>query len=361
MSQDSGASKADGGRDHESAALAASPERASPSAELMEMIFGFQASRAIYVAAELGIADLLADGAATVEELAAATGTRPPMLYRLLRALAGRGIFSEREDGRFVMTPLAEPLRRGAPGGSARGYALLAGQPFAQRPWEELLSTLRTGQPGFERVYGASLFEYLSSNADANDIFNDAMTSNTSREADAVVAAYDFGALGTIVDVAGGHGGLIAAILAANPRTRGVLFDRPHVIAGASAILQKRGIAERCQLIDGDMFASVPPGGDAYIVKRAVHDWDDDRAAAILQNCGRAMNEGGRVLVIDMVIPPGNDRDPGKFYDLLMMVMLGGRERTEPEFAELLASAGLKLTRIIPTRSPLSIVEGTRA
>jgi len=275
---------------------AASPEQASASAELTGMIFGFQASRAIYVAAELGIADLLAESARTVQHLAAATGTRAPLLYRLMRALAGRGVFAEREDGRFVMTALAEPLRTDAPGGSARGYALLAGQSFAQRPWEELLATLRTGEPGFDLVYGASLFEYLAGNAEASEVFNDAMTSNTSREADAVVAAYDFRGLGTIVDVAGGHGGLIAAILAANTDTRGVLFDRPHVIAGARATLQGRGLADRCELVGGDMFASVPPGGDAYVIKRTVHDWDDDRACTILENCSRAMNDGGRVL-----------------------------------------------------------------
>lgn len=341
--------------------MADSPRHAPASAQLLEMTVGFQVSRAISAAAELGIADLLAGGPRTVEELAEATGTRPPLLYRLLRALASCGIFAETGDGRFAMTPLAAPLRSDAPGGSVRDYAVFVGQPFVQRPWEELVWSLRTGRPGFDRVYGMSMFEHHSGNAEAGELFNNAMASHTSRETAAIVAAYDFGGLGTVVDVAGGHGGLIAAILAASPGTRGVLFDQPHVIAGARAALQGQGVVGRCQLAGGDMFESVPPGGDAYIVKRVLHDWDDDRAVAILRSCARAMNDGGRVLVIDMVIPPGNDPHLGKFYDLTMLVNLGGRERTEPEFAELLAAAGLRITRVLPTQSPLSIVEGIRA
>jgi hypothetical protein len=341
--------------------MADSPRHAPASAQLLEMTAGFQVSRAISAAAELGLADLLAGGARTVEELAGATGTRPQLLYRLLRALASCGIFAETDGGRFAMTPLAEPLRSDAPGGSVRDYAVFVGQPFVQRPWEELVWSLRTGQPGFDRVYGMSMFEHHSGNAEAGELFNNAMASHTSRETAAIVAAYDFDGLGTVVDVAGGHGGLIAAILAASPGTEGVLFDQPYVIAGARAAVQEQGVAGRCQLAGGDMFASVPPGGDAYILKRVLHDWEDDRAAVILRNCGRAMNDGGRVLVIDMVIPPGNDPHLGKFYDLTMLVNLGGRERTEPEFAELLAAAGLRLTRVVPTQSPLSIVEGTRA
>jgi hypothetical protein len=341
--------------------MAVSPRRAPAGAELTEMILGFQVSRAICAAAELGLADLMAGGARTVAELAAATGTRPPMLYRLLRALASRGVFAEREDGRFALTALAEPLRSDAPGGSVREYALFAGQPFNQRPWEELLWALRTGRPAFDRAYGVPWFEYLSGHPGDGDLFNNAMSSRTSGETAAVVAAYDFAGLGTVVDVAGGHGGLLAAILAASPGTRGVLFEQPHVIAGARAVLDREGLAGRCELAGGDMFASVPPGGDAYIVKRTLHDWDDDRAATVLRNCARAMNDGGRVLVIETVIPPGNDPNLGKLYDLTMMVTLGGRERTEPEFAELLDVAGLRLTRVVPTPSPLSIVEASRA
>lgn len=331
------------------------------SAELMEMIFGFQRSHALYAAAKLGIADLLSDGARSVEELARATDTLAPFLYRLLRALAGVGVFEEHEDGRFAMTRLAEPLRSDAAGGSVRGYALLVGQPFAQRPWEELLTTMRTGQTAFDQMYGTSLFEFLAEHRDAGEIFSDAMTSNTSREADAIVEAYDFGAVGTVVDVAGGHGALLAAILDANAAARGVLLERPHVIAGAADFLRTRKAVDRCSLVEGDMFASVPAGGDAYVLKRVMHDWTDERALTILENCRRAMTADGRVLVIDLVIPAGNGAHPSKFYDLMMLVIAGGRERTEKQFAELFAAAGLTLTRIIPTRSPVAIVEAIAA
>jgi ubiquinone/menaquinone biosynthesis C-methylase UbiE len=297
----------------------------------------------------------------TVTDLADATGTEPRMLFRLLRALASCGVFEQHDDGRFALNALAEPLRPEAAGGSAYRYALYVGQPLVQRPWEQLVSTLRTGRPAFEHVFEAPMFEYLASNPGANDLFNDAMSSNTSRDADAVVGACEFGDDETIVDVAGGHGALLAAILAAAPEAGGVLFDLPHVLAGARETLRSRGVADRCRLVEGDMFESVPSGADTYILKRTLHDWEDDRAAVILANCARAMRDGGRVLVIDMIIPPGADGRLAKLYDLMMMVMLGGRERTEAEFDDLFAAAGLTRTRTIPTTCPLSIVEGVRA
>jgi hypothetical protein len=282
------------------------------------------------------------------------------LLRRLLRVLASRGVFAEEPDGAFVLSALAEPLRSDAPGGSARDYALFLGQPFAQRPWEELTGSLRTGQPGFDLVYRAKLFEYLAANPADGAIFNNAMSSNTSREADAVIAAYDFTPFGRIIDIAGGHGGLLAAILASSAASKGVLFDLPQVIAIATGASRDRGVAGRCELVSGDMFTAVPPGGDAYILKRTLHDWDDNRAASILRHCRDAMNQDGRILIVDMVIPAGNEPHPSKHYDLMMMVMLGGQERTEEEFAVLLAAAGLDLARIIPTRSPLSIIEAVR-
>lgn len=331
----------------------------NPSTELIGMMLGFLESRAICVAAELGLADLLAGGARTVEELAAATATRPELLRRLLRTLASRGVFAEEPDGTFVLSARAEPLRSDAPA-SVRDYALFLGQPFVQRPWEELAGSLRTGQPGFDLLYRARLFEYLAANPADGAIFNNAMSSITSREADAVIAAYDFTAFGRIVDIAGGHGGLLTAVLASSPAATGVLFDLPQVIAIATGVIRDRGVAGRCELVSGDMFTAVPPGGDAYILKRTLHDWDDDRAAGILRNCRDAMNSGGRILIVDMVVPAGNEPHPSKHYDLMMMVMLGGRERTEEEFAALLAAAGLDLARIIPTRSPVSIIEAVR-
>jgi len=327
--------------------------------ELIKMMLGFQLSRAIFVAAELGLADLLADGAQTVAELATATGTQPDMLRRLLRALAGCGIFAEEPDGRFALSALAGPLRSDAPGGSAREYARFLGQPFAQRPWEEMIGSLRTGRSGFELVYGATFFDYLAANPAERAVFAEAMSSNTSREADAVVAAYDFTGPGRIIDIAGGQGVLLAAILAASPEATGVLFDLPPVIA-ATKISSDSSVAARCELVSGDMFTAVPPGGDVYLLKRTVHDWHDDRAAALLRHCRDAMNEGGRILITEMVVPAGNEPHLAKHYDLTMMVMAGGVERTAEEYARLLGLAGLELARIIATRSPLSIIEARR-
>jgi SAM-dependent methyltransferase len=333
---------------------------AAPSTALLDMVYAFELSRAVCVAAELGIADLLFDGPQTVDELAAATGTQPEPLFRLLRALASRGVFEQREDGRFAITALAEQLRRDAPGGSVYEYALYVGLPLVQRPWEELLSTLQTGRPSFERVFEASLFDYLASDAAAGKRFNDAMSSHTTRDALAVVDAYDFQA-GKVVDVAGGHGALIEAVVAATAGATGVLFDRPQVIEGARERLGQGAVADRCQLVSGDMFESVPSGGDVYMLKRTLHDWEDDRAAVVLENCRRAMNEGGRILVIEMVVDPGAAGHMAKFYDLMMLVMIGGRERTEAEFERLFASAGLRLIRTIATGSPLSVLEAAAA
>jgi len=335
-------------------------QSAHPSALVMDMLFGFQVSHALCAAARLGVADLLKDGGKTVDELAAATDTKAPLLYRLLRALAGVGVFAEQASGEFVLTPLAVPLQRDAPEGSVHGYAVMVGERFMQEPWQELLNAVRTGEVAFERTYGTPLFDWLATHREADAMFNDAMTSHTSREADAVVAAYDFGEFKTIVDVAGGHGSLLARILAANPSARGVLFEQPHVVDGAVALLQQAGLGERSSTVAGSIFESVPAGGDLYILKRILHDWDDELSRVILENCRRAMNVGGRVLVVDQVIPPGNDPHVGKFHDLSMMVMLGAQERTREQFAALLLSAGLRLTRVV-TLPTIGLVEAVAA
>jgi len=331
------------------------------STALLDMLYSFEVSRAICVAAELDVAELLAEGPRTVDELGAATGTQPPLLFRLLRALASCGVFEQRDDGRFAMTALAEPLRRDAAGGSIYGYARYVGQPFVQRPWEHLSLTLRTGQPAFERMFDASLFEHLASNPQAAERFNDAMSSHTTHDALAVVGAYAFPEAGTIVDVAGGHGALIEAILNETPAAAGILFDQPQVITGARDRLGDSAVADRCQFVSGDMFQSVPGGGDVYILKRTLHDWDDDHARVVLENCREAMRPGGRILVVEMIIDPGPGGHMAKFYDLMMLVIMGGRERTESEFGQLFASAGLKLSRTLQTGSPLSIMEGVAA
>jgi O-methyltransferase/methyltransferase family protein len=337
--------------------------RAVANTELLDMLYAFELTRAICAAAELGIADLLVDGPRTVEQLADVTGTRPELLYRLLRALASRGIFEQSEhDGRqFALTELAESLLREGPGGTVHDYALYVGKPFLQRSWEQLVPTLRTGQPAFDLAHGLPLFEYLASEPSAAQSFNDAMTSHSRRDAEAVIDVYDFADAGTIVDVAGGHGTLIAKILVAAPGAGGVLFDLPQVVSGARETLRTAGVADRCLLVEGDMFESVPVGGDIYTLKRALHDWSDEQAIAILRNCRAAMSEGGRVLVIEIVIDPGPGGHLAKFYDLMMMVVASGRERTEAEYAELFDAAGLRLARMIRTPGPLSVIEAVGA
>ena len=335
--------------------------RAAANTALLDLLYSFELTRAICAAAELGIADLLADGPRTVEDLAALTGTRPQLLYRLLRALASRDIFRRLDDGRYAQTELGEALRREGPGGTVHAYALYIGQPFLQRSWEQLVPALRTGTPAFDLAHGRPLFEYIAQDAEAAASFNDAMSSHSGRDAEGVIDAYEFAAGETIVDVAGGHGTLIAKILAAAPGTTGVLFDLPRVVSGAGEVLRAQGVADRCEVVAGDMFESVPAGGHVYMLKRALHDWTDEQATAILRNCRAAMNDRGRVLVIEMVVDPGPGGPPAKFYDLMMLVVASGRERTEAEYSQLFAAAGLRHTRTIPTIGPLSVIEAVRA
>lgn len=330
-----------------------------PHAVLMGLMGGLWVSQSIAVVAKLGVADALAEGARTSDELAAATGSHGPSLFRVLRALASVGVFVEESPGRFALTPVGETLRSGP--GSLRGMAVFLGEPFHARAVGDLLHCVRTGKPAFEHVHGARFFDYVTAHPDAAEVFDAAMTSNTSAQRDAVVEAYDFSGIGTIVDVAGGHGTLLAAILQAAPALKGILFDLPHVAAKARAVFEATGVDRRVEVASGDFFKALP-AGDAYIMKHIIHDWDDDACVKILQNCREAMRGDGRVLVVDGVIPPGNDPFPGKLLDLEMLIMTnGGRERTRAEFEALFARAGLKLSRVVPTRSEVSIVEGVPA
>ncbi|MBA3323218.1 MAG: methyltransferase [Pyrinomonadaceae bacterium] len=330
-----------------------------PSARLLSMLFGLMTSQAISVAAKLGLADLLTDGAKTAGELAAATGAHERSLYRLLRALASVGIFAETDGGRFQLTPLAGPLRRDAPD-TMCAFAIYLGEDWHQRVWGGLSYSVSTGQPAFENISGAEFFPWLAGNPGPAQVFNDAMTSlsqSTSRE---VAAAYDFSAIKKLVDVGGGHGLLLSAIMKKTPRLRGILYDAPSVIDGAQSVLAAHGVGERCSAVGGDFFESVPAGGDAYIMKHIIHDWDDERALTILRHCHRAMTKDGKLLVIEMVLPEGNAPSPGKFLDLEMLLFLHSFERTEAEYRALYERAGFKLTRIVPTQSPYSVIEGVR-
>jgi hypothetical protein len=331
-----------------------------PPAALLGMITGGWVSQTIYLAAKLGVADLLAEGARDSAEMAKSLGVNADALYRVLRALASLGIFAEREPGYFELTPMAELLRTDVHG-SLRAGAVMFGEDWHLRPWGQALHSVKTGHPSFRHVFGEEFFPYLAWNAEAAQIFNDAMDGAASVDIAAVVEAYDFSKFGRIVDVGGGHGSLIAAILQANPGLTGVLFDLPEVVAGARKILEAGGGAGRCAVDGGDFFKSVSPGGDVYTLKYIIHDWDDDRAATILKNVHSAAREKGRILLVENVIRPGNGAQFGKLMDIEMLVFAGGRERSAEEFRALFASAGFELTNIIPTRSELCLIEGVKA
>ena len=327
-----------------------------PAAALRQMIMGFRTTQLIYVAAKLGIADLLKDGARSSHDLATSAGADARALHRLLRALASLGIFSETADGCFELTPLAQPLRSGIPG-SLRGMAILYGEEWCWRAYGALLHSVRTGQTAFDHVHGMRIFEFLSNNAGPAVVFNQAMSAFTEQESVAILGAYDFSTAATVIDVGGGHGTLMAALLKAYPEMRGILFDLPMVVEGARSVLAQEGVASRCTVAAGDFFRSAPPRADLYILKSIVHDWDDERSIAMLKNCRASIADDGKLLLIERVVPPGNVPSEAKLFDINMLVNTGGFERTEAEYRALLKAAGFTLTTIIPTQSPLSLIE----
>lgn len=326
---------------------------------LMRMIAGYRVSQALYVAATLGLADLLDSEPLTVQELADATAVDASALGRVLRALASVGVFAE-TDGRFALTPPAAYLKSSVPG-SLRAWTLHLGQPYMWATWGHFLDSVKTGQPAFPSLYGTSAWEYREVHPEANAIFNQAMTDLSVGMINAILESYDFSDIGTLVDVGGGEGALLAAILAANPSMRGILLDQRHVAATAGAVLEQAGVAERCTVVDGNFFEAVPAGGDGYILKSILHDWEDESAVHILRVCRAAIADTGKLYVLDRVIRPGNDFDPAKYMDLNMLVELGGCERTADEFERLFAEAGFCLTGIVHTSSGLSVVEGVPA
>ena len=343
-----------------------SGSKASPQAEMRSLIAGYWVSRLIYVAARLNLADLMKDGPRTAEDLAARAGVNGPALYRMLRTLSSYGVFTETKGRRFRLTTLGSTLRSDAPA-SMHGFALfLIGSPV-WNAWEDLEFAVRTGQLPFDRLYGKPFYGYLNEHPDNLKIFGEAMTSLSGTENPEFVAAfqkvYKPARPRTVIDVGGGFGSLLALILKKNARLKGVLFDLPSVIERTreDRHLTAAGIAERCSFAGGDMFESVPRGGDAYVMKYILHNWDDEHCVKLLTNCREAMNAGGRILVADSVVPPAEKPDWGKLLDIQMMVVVPGKERTKEEFAALFKRAGLKLTRIIPTKCPLSLIEGVAA
>ena len=334
-------------------------QSAPPEAVLTQMITGSLGSQAIYVAAKLGIADLLIDGPKSVHYLARNADADAPSLYRVLRALASFGVFSERSDRVFELNPTAELLRSDSPR-SLRDLAIFFGEDWHWKVWGQTLYSVRTGQAAWSRVHGQEVFPYFAANGEASKIFDRAMTSLSNLSIQTITEAYDFSEIETLVDIAGGHGRLLSAILYANPWVKGTLFDLPHVIEGAKESEAVQAAGTRIELTTGDFFVAVPAGADAYIMKHIIHDWDDERALTILSNIGSVMKPDGRVLLVEAVITPTNEQDFGKLLDIEMLVSPGGKERTAVEYEDLFARGGLKLSRIVPTQSPYSIIEAVK-
>ena len=324
---------------------------------MAQMMLAQWNSVAICAVARLGVADHLESGPRTSKDLASLLKLHEDSLYRVLRAVAGLGIFHEGENRTFSQTPLSEVLRTNA-SPSLRYAAAMLIDDWQFRSFQAICSTVENGRAAMANVFGTGLFEYLQAHPDQAFRFNRGMTNLSSGEAPAVVASYDFSGFGHIVDVAGGEGGLLAAILASAPNLRGTLFDMPSVIDQAKTDRILASFAARCELASGDFFEAVPEGADAYIMKHIIHDWDDERATKILSNCRRAMKSNGKLLVVDRVIGPPNAPDPKKFFDVAMMLFQSGRERTEPEWNSLFASSGFSVARIIPTPGPHSVIEG---
>lgn len=325
---------------------------------LLQIVNSYIISQCLYVAAKLGIADMIKDGPKGCDELAAASEVHPPSLYRILRTLASFGIFSEDAGRRFTLSPMAQLLCRDAPN-SVRGWTIMRGENFLWEPYGEILHSVRTGEPAFNHVFGMSAFEYLAKNPDASADFDDAMRSISAQKNQSVADGYDFSEVRRIVDVGGGNGGLITTILNKNPEMKGLLCDLPHVIEGAKEHIRAAGLASRCQCLSIDMFKEVPAGGDAYTMANVIHDWDDEQCVTILKNCRRAMEEGARALLIEMVISPRNQPHLSKLADIEMLVMTeGGKERSETEYEALFEEAGFRLARVVPTDSPWSVIEG---
>lgn len=325
---------------------------------LNQMIWGFTVSQGLYVAARLGVVDVLRDGPKSSGEIASAVGANERALHRLLRALTAVDILVEDGGGRFAATPRGRLLASDHPQ-SVRAVAVCMASPAVWRPWGHLYESIVTGKPAFDHVYGESFFEFLSHNPEPAGVFNAAMTSISSGDLPAILQAYDFSGFQKIVDVGGGEGILLRGILEHYPRATGVLFDLPPVVAEARDQCDST-FDGRYELAGGDMFESVPAGGDCYILKSILHDWSDAEAIQILRNCRRVIASDGKLLVVELIIAPSNQPDFAKWLDLNMLVLLTGRERTEAEFAELYAAAGFRLTRVISTGGR-ALIEGIPA
>lgn len=331
-------------------------QSSSPAKAMQGLLLGAWVSQTITAVADLGVADALTDGPLPLNELADRVGADTDALRRALRALISKGIFAQNDEGRYELTPRADLLRSDAPISMA-ALARLVGAPQEREHWSRLTQTIRTGTSPVQALRGKRFFDYLRDEPEYSAIFNDAMTGLSAYVDEPLVAAYDFKSFATIVDVAGGHGRLLAAILASAPNTHGVLFDLPDVVAQAAPLLQKLNVAQRVRLVEGSFFSDIPPGADAYVLKHIVHDWSDDAALQILQNVRRAAPTGAALLLVETVIPEDDSEFTGKIADIEMLLFNDGRERTAKEYQRLLDEAGFEMTQIFDTETDFSLIE----
>jgi O-methyltransferase domain/Dimerisation domain len=334
------------------------PHDADPAATLRDLVLGYRVSQAIHVAATLGIAERLGGGPRTSDELAEDTGSHPDTLYRLLRALAAAGVLHEEDGRRFSLTPVGDRLRPDAPGSQAT-WAAFVGRPHHWDAWGNLLHSVQTGENAFHARYGTSVWDYRAEHPEESTIFDAVMTAMTRAANASLLEAFDFGPFDTVVDVGGGRGALLAAVLGKHSSLQGVLFDQPHVVAGGAQILEEAGVADRCRVESGSFFEAVPEGGDAYLLKAIVHDWEDEEAAAILRTCRRAIRPDGTLLVVERILDAPNEGVDTKFSDLNMLVGPGGRERTLDEFRALFERAGFEFRGSTATGGVQAIIAAT--
>jgi hypothetical protein len=325
-----------------------------PEAQIAGMLLSQVVPRLIHLMATLKLADHLASGPRSADELAPLTGTHAPTLHRVMRTLASLGLLTEDASHRFALQPLGATLKSGTPSHAA---ALIIGGELCTRSMDDFMFAAQTGKTGFERAFRTPLFDWLGAHPDQALLFNHTMVGFHGAEPPAVAAAYDFSTFATVADVGGSSGNLLGTILSRHAGPRGILYDLPHVVAEAPAVLQRHGVADRVRVEGGSFFDGVPAGADAYVMSHIIHDWNAEQCQTILGHCRRAMSKDGRLLLVEMVLPEGDAPHPGKLLDMLMLTVPGGEERTPSQYGALLDRAGFEMTRVVPTASPVSIVE----
>ncbi|SRR5260221_237851 len=331
----------------------------NPVVDLMRLINSFQASQAISVIAELGIANILKNDTLHSDAIAQATECHPRSLYRLLHMLASVGVLEELTGQHFKLTPIGECLRSDS-SSKRSAWARYAGRPYVWQSWGDMMHSVKTGESAFGHLHGANLWEWRSKRLDEAEMFDAAMSELSGAAGKAVASSYDFSVFNVVVDVGGGQGALLAAVLAQHQNTKGILFDLPHVVVKAPEVLRAAGVTDRCEIVGGDVFKAVPEGGDAYLIKSVLMDEDDGQAIAILTACRSAMGESGKVIVVEHLLTPPNGAEIN-FSDMTMMIMTGGRERTREQFSELFSAAGFHLEQVVVTKSPFTLMVGSPA